>query len=46
MTVKNQTFTFKYKKVLLHRGRIKGRMAATEMLLILKLNLSKTLIRK
>ena len=34
--VKNQTSTFKCKKVLLHNGGIKGRMASREMLLILK----------
>ena len=31
---KNHTSTFKYKKVSLHRGSIKGRTAAKEMLLI------------
>ena len=36
--VKIQTSTFKYKKVSLHRGGMKGRTAAREMLLILKLN--------
>ena len=35
--VKNPTATFKYKKVSLRRGRIKGWTAAREMLLILKL---------
>ena len=36
--VKNQTSTFKYKNFSLHSDKIKGRTAATEMLLILKLN--------
>ena len=36
--LKNQTSTIKFKKVSLHKERIKGQTAATEMLLILKLN--------
>ena len=36
--IKHQTATFKCKKVSLHRGRIEGRTAAREMLLILRLN--------
>ena len=35
--VNNQTSAFKCKKVSLHKGRIKGRTAAREMLFILKL---------